>query len=144
MAIYHSRIEVRTSGQGTIEITDQARNALQKSGISEGTLNVFCQHTSCSLVLMENADPSARHDLEGYLNRLVPENDPHFTHTYEGPDDMPSHIKMALTRSSETLPIHQGSLLLGTWQGLFLWEHRSTPHSRTIVITVMGDSETVQ
>lgn len=139
MAVYHSEINVRTQGQGTFEITDQARNALRESGIKNGVATVFCRHTSCSLVLMENADPSARHDLEGFLNRLVPENDRHFTHTYEGPDDMPSHIKMALTRSSETIPLSDGRLLLGTWQGLFLWEHRTAPHTRSVVVTIIGE-----
>ncbi len=139
MAVYHSEVSIRTQGQGTFEISDQARNAVRKSGIQNGTVTVFCRHTSCSLVLMENADPSARHDLEGFMNRLVPENDHHFTHTYEGPDDMPSHIKMALTRSSEVIPLSEGSLLLGTWQGIFLWEHRTVPHSRSIIITVMGE-----
>lgn len=139
MPVYQSEVQLRTSGQGTYEITDQARNALHQSGLKNGTVNVFCKHTSSSLVLMENADPSARHDLEAYLNRLVPDNDPHFTHTYEGPDDMPSHIKMALTRSSETIPFTNGTLLLGTWQGLFLWEHRVAPHSRSLIITVVGE-----
>ncbi len=139
MAVYHSEINIRTQGQGTFEITDQARNAIRESGLKEGTVTVFCRHTSCSLVLMENADPSARHDLEGFMNRLVPENDRHFTHTYEGPDDMPSHIKMALTRSSEVIPFASGKLLLGTWQGIFLWEHRTIPHSRSIVVTVIGE-----
>ncbi len=139
MAVYHSQINVRTQGQGTFEITDQARNAIRESGIKNGTATVFCRHTSCSLVLMENADPSARHDLEGFMNRLVPENDRHFTHTYEGPDDMPSHIKMALTRSSEVIPFADGNLLLGTWQGIFLWEHRTVPHTRSLVITIIGE-----
>jgi len=139
MPVYHSEIQVRTSGQGTYELTDQARNALRESGLRNGIVTIFCRHTSCSLVLMENADPSARHDLEGFMNRLVPDNAPYFTHTYEGPDDMPSHIKMALTRSSETIPFSEGSLLLGTWQGIFLWEHRTAPHSRSLIITVTGE-----
>ena len=139
MAVHQTDIQVRTNGQRTYDISDQARDALSKSGIRNGTLSIFCRHTSCSLVLMENADPSARHDLEGFLNRLVPDDDPHFTHTYEGPDDMPSHIKMALTRSSETIPVSHGQLLLGTWQGLFLWEHRVAPHSRSLTITVIGE-----
>ncbi len=88
---------------------------------------------------MENADPSARTDLEGWLDRLVPPDDPHFTHTLEGQDDMPSHIKMALTRTSETIPFAEGRLLMGTWQGIFLWEHRAAPHTREIVVTVHGD-----
>lgn len=139
MTVYHSEVQLRTHRQGTYEITDQARNALRESGLTKGTLTVFCRHTSCSLVLMENADPSARHDLEAFLNRLVPDNDPHFTHTYEGPDDMPSHIKTALTRSSETIPFSDGTLLLGTWQGIFLWEHRTAPHSRSLIITAVGE-----
>ncbi|MBD5781811.1 YjbQ family protein [Pelagicoccus sp. NFK12] len=139
MAVYHSEINVRTQGQGTLEITDQARNAIRESGLKNGTVTVFCRHTSCSLVLMENADPSARHDLEGFMSRLVPENDRHFTHTYEGPDDMPSHIKMALTRSAEVVPFAEGRLLLGTWQGIFLWEHRTAPHSRSLIVTVIGE-----
>src|SRR5690349_3108959 len=104
-----------------------------------GVASVFCQHTSCSLVLMENADPTARRDLERWFSRLVPENDRHFEHTTEGPDDMPSHIKMALTRTSETIPFTNGRLLLGTWQGLFLWEHRRHPHQRRLVVTVIGE-----
>lgn len=139
MAVQHTEISVRTRGQGTTEITDQARVAIRESGLREGTVTVFCRHTSCSLVLMENADPSARQDLEGFMDRLVPEDDPHFTHTYEGPDDMPSHIKMALTRSAEVIPFSDGKLLLGTWQGIFLWEHRASSHSRSLVFTVIGD-----
>lgn len=139
MPIFNTEFHVHTSGQGTFEISDYARNALQESGLGNGLLTVFCRHTSCSLVLMENADPSARHDLEAYLNRLVPDNDPHFTHTYEGPDDMPSHIKMALTRSSESIPFADGSLLLGTWQGIFLWEHRTASHTRSIIVSIAGE-----
>jgi secondary thiamine-phosphate synthase enzyme len=135
MAISQLTLTVRTRGQGTYEITSEVAAALRKSGMLEGLVTIFCQHTSCSLVLMENADPSARRDLEAWLNRLVPENDPHFTHTAEGADDMPSHIKMALTRSSETVPFANGELLLGTWQGIFLWEHRRAPHTRNVVLT---------
>ncbi len=132
-------MRVETRGQGTYEISDKLRNALKVADLASGSLTVFCRHTSCSLVLMENADPSARRDLEGYMNRLVPDDDPHFTHTYEGPDDMPSHIKMALTRSSESIPFHDGQLLLGTWQGVFLWEHRAAPHTRSLVVTIIGE-----
>jgi len=138
MRVHQSEISVRTNGQGTHEITAEAVNALSESNLEAGNLTVFCVHTSCSLILMENADPSARTDLEAYLNKLVPENLPYFTHTYEGPDDMPSHIKMALTRSSETIPFTDGRLQLGTWQGLFLWEHRRSPHSRKIVFSIIG------
>ncbi len=138
MEITHKEILVETHGQGTYEISDKIRNALSLSGYSQGVLIVFCRHTSCSLVLMENADPSARTDLENYLNRLVPDDDPNFTHTYEGPDDMPSHIKTALTRSSESIPFVNSKLLLGTWQGLFLWEHRVQPHKRSLVLSIIG------
>ncbi|MEM6458784.1 MAG: secondary thiamine-phosphate synthase enzyme YjbQ [Planctomycetota bacterium] len=124
--------------RGTTEITERVAEVVRDTGFSAGTAHVFCRHTSCSLVLMENADPSARRDLEAYFDRLVPEDTPYFTHTAEGPDDMPSHIKMALTRSSETIPFADGRLLLGTWQGLFLWEHRDAPHRRELVVTVTG------
>ncbi len=126
---------IRTSGEGLFEITDEVQSFLKKTGSGDGMVNVFCLHTSCSLVLMENADPSALHDLERFLRKMVPENDPDFTHTMEGPDDMPSHIKMALTRTSEVLPVEKGRLLLGTWQGLFLWEHRRAGSSRKVVLS---------
>lgn len=138
MPVHQATHTVRTRGAGTHEITDLVAREVQRSGLTQGVVAVFCQHTSCSLVIMENADPSARRDLEAWLDRLVPENDPHFEHTLEGPDDMPSHIKMALTRTSETVPFADGKLLLGTWQGIYLWEHRRAPHSRRVVVTVMG------
>jgi len=139
MAVYHQDLTLATRGQGTYEITDQCAAALRRSGLRAGVLTVFCRHTSCSLVIMENADPTARRDLEAWLNRLVPEDDPNFEHTLEGGDDMPSHIKTALTRTSESLPFADGRLLLGTWQGVFLWEHRRAPHTRTVAVTVMGE-----
>jgi secondary thiamine-phosphate synthase enzyme len=138
MAVYQTTVTVSTRGPGMLEITDEVARALRVSGLTQGIATVFCQHTSCSLVLMENADPSARRDLEAWLERLVPPDDPHFTHTLEGPDDMPSHIKMALTRTSETIPFAEGRLLLGTWQGIFLWEHRRAPHRRKVVVTLLG------
>ena len=138
MPIHQTTLTIRTRGQGTTEITDAVATALKQSGLAQGIATIFCQHTSCSLVLMENADPSARRDLEAWLNRLVPENDRHFTHTLEGADDMPSHIKMALTRTSEVIPFSGGKLLLGTWQGIFLWEHRVAPHTRNLVLTFVG------
>ena len=137
--VHQSTFTVRTSRQGTYEITETVAREVKRSGIKHGVATVFCQHTSCSLVIMENADPTARRDLEAWLNRLVPEDDPSFEHTMEGPDDMPSHIKMALTRTSESVPVGGGELLLGTWQGLFLWEHRRASHSRNIIVTVMGE-----
>jgi secondary thiamine-phosphate synthase enzyme len=138
MSVFTREITVSTSGPQTYEITDQVGAAVRQSGIREGTATIFCRHTSCSLVIMENADPSARRDLEDYLARLVPEGDSRYTHTAEGPDDMPSHIKMALTRTSEVIPIAEGRLQVGTWQGIFLWEHRKHPHGRHIIISVTG------
>jgi secondary thiamine-phosphate synthase enzyme len=138
MAVHQTTLTIRTRGAGTHEITEEVTRALRQSGLRQGVATVFCQHTSCSLVLMENADPSARSDLEAWLDRLVPEDDPDFTHTLEGGDDMPAHIKMALTRTSETIPFAEGRLLLGTWQGIFLWEHRRAPHARHLVVTFLG------
>jgi len=138
MAVYQTTLTIQTHGAGTYEITEKVADALKATQFNRGVATVFCQHTSCSLVLMENADPSARRDLESWLDRLVPTDDPHFTHTLEGADDMPSHIKMALTRTSETIPFAEGRLLLGTWQGIFLWEHRTAAHSRNIVLTIMS------
>ena len=139
MGVYKKDYKFTTSGQGTYEITQSVADGLDESDLLDGVVSVFVRHTSCSLVLMENADPSARADLEGYLNKLVPENDPDFTHNYEGPDDMPSHIKMALTRTSETIPFYKGALQLGTWQGLFLWEHRSMSHTRDLIFSYLGN-----
>lgn len=138
MAVLTKAIKVPTHGKGLYEITRVVDGILRESGLEEGVVTVFCRHTSASLVLMENADPSAREDLENWLDRLVPENDPHFTHTLEGADDMPAHIKTALTHSSEAIPFVSGRMLLGTWQGLFLWEHRSHPHTRSVVVSVNG------
>ena len=139
MPVYTKTITVSAPGKSTAEFTDQIDLALGKSGLNEGIVTVFCGHTSCSLVIMENADPSARRDLEGFIDRLVPENDPHFTHTLEGPDDMPSHIKMALTRTAEVIPFSGGSLCLGTWQGVFLWEHRARSQGRHITMSFVGE-----
>jgi len=137
--VHQTVITVATNGPGLREFTEDVARELKRSSLRRGFVGVFCRHTSCSLVIMENADPSARHDLEGWLNRLVPDDDPHFTHTLEGPDDMPSHIKMALTRTSEQVPFADAELLLGTWQGLFLWEHRRAAHRREIVLTFVGE-----
>ncbi len=132
-------LTLQTRGKGTYEISHDAKRFVEKSGINDGIITVFNRHTSSSLVLMENADPSARTDLENFFDHLVPEGTPYFTHTYEGADDMPSHIRMALTRSSETIPVANGKMLLGTWQGLFLFEHRNTPHYRELVMTIIGE-----
>lgn len=139
MGVYQETLTLRTKGAGLYEFTDELARAVRRSGRTAGVAQAFCRHTSCSLVIMENADPSARHDLEAWLDRLVPADDPHFTHTLEGADDMPSHIKMALTRTGETVPFAGGRLLLGPWQGLYLWDHRRAPHERQVVVTVLGE-----
>lgn len=126
-------------GKGTYEITREVAGIVAGSGIRTGTVTVFVRHTSASLVIMENADPSARADLEAFFDHLVPEDTPYFVHTHEGPDDMPSHIRMALTRTSEVIPVVNGRMALGTWQGIFLFEHRDAPHQRQIVVSVVGD-----
>jgi secondary thiamine-phosphate synthase enzyme len=137
--VHHSQIRIRTRGKGTFEITGEVKRVIEESGIKDGIVTVFVRHTSASLVIMENADPSARRDLEMFFEKLVPENTPWFIHTLEGTDDMPSHIRMALTRTSETIPIHNGRMTLGTWQGIFLFEHRSTPHQREVFATMIGE-----
>lgn len=130
------RIETRTRGQGLYEITDDVQAAVRRSGVVEGLCTVLVQHTSASLTIQENADPSARHDLEEWFSRLAPEDDPHFTHTLEGADDMPSHIKAALTLTSVSVPVVDGRLALGSWQGIYLWEHRRRGSTRRCVIHV--------
>lgn len=136
-------ISIQTSSQGLHLITPQVQSAIgssvAQSALSPdrtGLCTIFIRHTSASLLIQENADPSAKDDLEKWLNRLVPENDPHFTHTDEGPDDMPSHIKAALTATSLSIPIIDGTLALGTWQGIYLWEHRRSRHTREIVVHI--------
>ncbi|OAI57001.1 hypothetical protein AYO49_00335 [Verrucomicrobiaceae bacterium SCGC AG-212-N21] len=139
MTAHADSFRISTRGKGTYEITDQAERIVRASGIKTGTATVFVQHTSCSLVIYENADPSARTDLHEYFERLVPENTPWFVHTCEGPDDMPSHLRMVLTRTSEVIPVVNGRLALGTWQGIFLFEHRRAPHTRSVVVSVVGE-----
>lgn len=129
-------IEVRTRGRGMHEITAEVETVVRESGMSEGLCTVMIQHTSASLVIQENADPSARHDLESWMERNVPEGDPNFTHTAEGPDDMPSHIRAALTAVSLSVPFVKGRLALGTWQGIWLWEHRARGSVRRCVVHV--------
>lgn len=130
------RMRVAVSGQGLHEFTEAVVGAVAEGGVDEGLCTLFIPHTSASLTIQENADPSARHDLEGWLNRLVPEDDPHFTHTHEGPDDMPSHIKAALTSTSLSIPIIGGQLALGTWQGIYLWEHRAAGSTRRCAVHI--------
>ncbi|HVR95195.1 MAG TPA: secondary thiamine-phosphate synthase enzyme YjbQ [Thermoanaerobaculia bacterium] len=130
------RLAVRVPGQGLHDITREVSEAVRASGVREGLCTVFIQHTSASLTIQENADPSARRDLESWLNRLVPERDPLYTHTAEGPDDMPSHIKAALTATSLSIPVLDGGLGLGTWQGIYIWEHRKRSGPRNVVVHV--------
>ncbi len=131
--------DVPTRGKGTYEITEQVAKIVRSSGVKMGTVTVFIQHTSASLIVFENADHSARVDLEEYFERLVPEDGEGYTHTLEGADDMTSHIRMVLTRTSEVVPIAGGRMLLGTWQGIFVFEHRRAAHRRVIAVTVMGE-----
>jgi secondary thiamine-phosphate synthase enzyme len=133
------RIEIRPPGQGLMEFTDALRDSVARAGVESGLCTLFVQHTSASLLIQENADPSARRDLERWLARLVPEADALYTHTQEGPDDMPAHVRAALTATSLSIPIDAGRLVLGVWQGVYLWEHRHRPGKRTIVVHVCAD-----
>src|SRR5438094_4602664 len=139
MHVHHEKVEIRTNGKGLYEITDEIQAKIDRWGVRSGMVTVFVQHTSCSLIVMENADPTARRDLEEFFDRLVPEDVDYFTHGSEGSDDMPSHIRMTLTRTSETVPIVDGKMHLGTWQGIFLFEHRSAPHRRNIALTIISE-----
>jgi secondary thiamine-phosphate synthase enzyme len=139
MRVHQDRFEIRTNGKGTYEITDDVQSIIDKASVRAGTVTVFVQHTSCSLIVMENADPTARKDLEEFFDRLVPEDADYFTHGSEGSDDMPSHIRMVLTRTSEAVPIADGKIQLGTWQGIFLFEHRRAAHRRKVSVTIIGE-----
>ena len=129
-------LSVRARARGLHEFTDLVVRCVREAGIETGLCTLFVRHTSASLTIQENADPSARHDLEQWLDRLVPERDPLFTHTAEGPDDMPAHIKAALTATSLSIPVIRGRLALGTWQGIYLWEHRNAAPTRTVVVHI--------
>ena len=131
-------LTIATDRQGLIEITGQIEGWVADQGMTEGLLTIFCRHTSASLVIQENAAPAARRDLERYFARVAPES-PDYEHDDEGPDDMPAHVKTALTQTTLSIPIANGALLLGTWQGVYLFEHRRRPHTRSIVVHVVGD-----
>lgn len=131
-----TRLRIETRGRGLHEITAQVEAVVARTGLAEGLCTLFLRHTSASLLVQENADPSARHDLEAWLDRLVPEGDPLYTHLVEGPDDVPAHIKAALTASSLSIPLLDGRPALGTWQGIFLWEHRRRGSARELVVHV--------
>jgi secondary thiamine-phosphate synthase enzyme len=137
MRVEHHTLTVQTRGKGTYDLTGELEKILGNSRIQNGTLTVFVTHTSASIVIYENADPTAREDLHRFFERLVPE-DGSYRHSSEGPDDSTSHLRMALTRTGETVPVLDGRMALGTWQGLFLFEHRAGPHRRTVQVTIMG------
>ncbi len=136
---HHARtLEVPTRGRGTFELTDQVQQVVAGSGIGAGLCTVFVHHTSASVIVCENADPEVRTDLERFIARLVPDGDRIFEHTAEGPDDMPAHVRSVLTATSVSIPVAGGRCDLGTWQGVYLWEHRRSPHRRRVTITVIG------
>ena len=137
--VHTEQFSISTRGKGTYEITEKISAIVDESAINEGAVTIFVQHTSCSLIVMENADSSARTDLHAFFEKLVPEDTPYFVHTYEGGDDMPSHIRMCLTDVDKNVPIIDGRMTLGTWQGLFLFEHRRAPHTRKISVSVCGE-----
>ncbi|MCB1517912.1 MAG: secondary thiamine-phosphate synthase enzyme YjbQ [Hyphomicrobiaceae bacterium] len=134
-----AQLVIETRGQGLYEFTREVEREVGKSGVETGMLVLFCRHTSCSLTIQENADPDVQRDLVSFFSRLVPENLDYFVHTLEGPDDMPAHVKAALTQVSLSIPIIDGKTVLGTWQGIYLFEHRRRPHRRQIVINVTGE-----
>ena len=137
--IAQSEIRIGTTGRGTYDISGDVQAAVQESGVGIGICHVFVRHTSASLMLCENADPSVRRDLETFMQRQVPDGDPMFTHTAEGPDDMPAHVRSVLTQSDLNIPVREGRCALGTWQGIYLWEHRTAPHARRVLVTVQGE-----
>lgn len=135
---HQSILDFSTQGRGTRSITAAVAQAVAASGVKTGLAHIFVQHTSCSLTITENADPDVRRDLETILARLAPDGDPAYRHDLEGPDDMSAHARSILTSTGLTVPVGAGRLLLGTWQGIFLWEHRTSPQQRRVVVTVMG------
>lgn len=138
---HQSSFEVATAGRGTRDITTDVARVVARAGVQVGIAHVFVQHTSCSLLLTENADPDVRRDLETVIGRVAPDGDPAYRHDTEGPDDMAAHARTVLTGASATVPVGGGRMLLGTWQGLFLWEHRTAPQRRTVVVTVLGERD---
>ena len=134
-----TKITLPNSGRGTYDITADVQSEVAKSGIDHGLAHIFIHHTSASLIICENADPSVRTDLEAYMSRAVPDGDPLFKHTQEGPDDMSAHVRSILTQTALTIPVTHAALALGTWQGIYLWEHRHGSHTRTVTVTVQGD-----
>jgi secondary thiamine-phosphate synthase enzyme len=138
MPTVQKTLNLRSQGRGTIDLTAQVARVVSDAGIKQGLCNVFLQHTSASLILCENAAPAVRQDLETILGRLAPDGDPAYVHDDEGPDDMAAHARSVLTTNSLQIPVAEGKLALGTWQGIYLWEHRHAPHARSLVVTVIG------
>ena len=136
--ISQQELLIETRGRGTYDISGNVQVAVEMSGITTGLCHVFIRHTSASLMLCENADPAVRDDLETFMSRVVPDGDPMFTHTAEGPDDMPAHVRSVLTQTDLNIPVRDGRCALGTWQGVYLWEHRHAPHSRHVLVTISG------
>ncbi|HUO81222.1 MAG TPA: secondary thiamine-phosphate synthase enzyme YjbQ [Gammaproteobacteria bacterium] len=136
--MHQHRFDIRTSGRGTTDITETVQGVVRAAGIEQGLCHVFNHHTSASLMLCENADPVVRRDLEAWMQRAVPDGDPLFEHTAEGPDDMPAHVRTLLTHSDLLIPVTAGRCALGTWQGIYLWEHRRAAHTRSVTVTVSG------
>ncbi len=136
---FQETLSVRTRGRGTYDLSDQVAAVVHRSEVRTGLCHLFVQHTSASLMLCENADPTVRRDLEAFLSRMAPDGDPIFQHTAEGPDDMPAHVRTVLTHSSLSIPVTGGRCVLGVWQGVYLWEHRQAPHHRRISVTVNGE-----
>jgi secondary thiamine-phosphate synthase enzyme len=137
--MFQKQLSVSTHGRGTYEVSEQVRTAVADSGIETGLCHLFCHHTSASLIICENADPTVRADLEAFMARVAPDGDPRYRHDLEGPDDMPAHIRTVLTQSTLSLPVTDARVALGTWQGVYLWEHRTAAHQRRITLTVQGD-----
>jgi len=138
-AMHQLEFHVETSGRGTYDLTRRVTDAVRESGIRTGMCHVFLRHTSASLMLCENADPAVMHDLEAFMSRLTPDGDPLYSHTAEGPDDMPAHVRTVLTHSDLNVPVRDGRCDLGTWQGIYLWEHRHASHQRRITVTISGE-----
>ncbi len=137
--IFRCELTIATSGRGTYDLTGEVQHVVAESSVTTGICNIFICHTSASLMLCENADPDVRRDLEAFMARQVPDGDPMFTHVAEGPDDMPAHVRSILTQSDLNLPVGDKACLLGTWQGIYLWEHRHAPHTRRVIVTVQGE-----
>ena len=139
--LFHAQtLQIETRGRGTYDVTPQLQRVVQGSRIADGLCTVFIHHTSASLIITENADPAVRRDLESFMARLVPDGDPLYRHVDEGPDDMPSHVRAALTQTSLSIPVAEGRCDLGTWQGVYLWEHRHAAHTRRITVTLIGQA----